>query len=317
MISQKPNNESHPFFSVVLPTYNRAHLIAQTLKSIFDQTFFDFEVIVVDDGSTDGSDSVVQQFPNAKLLRQKNAGPGQARNTGASAAKGKYLAFLDSDDLWLPWALKTYHQVLTENPAVVFLAGKQQTFENTTQLKSVDQLPLEYETFPDYIASCDQWRWFGVSSFVIERIAFLEAGGFAKENANGEDAELALQLGCAGEFADVSQPITFGYRVHQSNIATDITKNLVSSRKLIDFEREQRFPGGKDRAAERRQIISRHIRPCVISCLRSGRLAAGAELYRKTFLWNLMEKRFKFLLAAPVFAVLNNKEKTAKERSHA
>src|SRR5262245_53825606 len=97
-----------PQFSVIIPTHNRLCLLQRALGSVRNQTFRDYEVIVVDDGSSDGTWNYLGSLvPFIKALRQENRGPGPARNLGATHATGSYLAFLDSDDLWFPWTLAT------------------------------------------------------------------------------------------------------------------------------------------------------------------------------------------------------------------
>src|SRR5687767_548324 len=96
-----------PTISVVLPTFNREEFLTEAFESIAAQTFADWELIVVDDGSTDGTSALVGQLARrvaqpVTYLYQPNRGPGAARNLGIQRARGQYLAFLDSDDLWLP-----------------------------------------------------------------------------------------------------------------------------------------------------------------------------------------------------------------------
>src|SRR5688572_12313735 len=100
-------------FSVVIPTFNRAHLLADTLESVFNQTFTDYEVIVVDDGSTDSTQQYLGSL-DARIifLTQSNHGPGAARNLGARHAQAEYLVFLDSDDVWFPWILWCFAEVI-------------------------------------------------------------------------------------------------------------------------------------------------------------------------------------------------------------
>src|SRR5204862_986299 len=96
-----------------------------------------------------------------------------------------------------------------------FIAGKPQRFGDEDELGSVVQTGLRHQSFADYFASGDQWRWWGVSSFVIQRDAFTRAGGFTEEFVNGEDADLALKLGVAPGFIQITSPATFAYREHE------------------------------------------------------------------------------------------------------
>ena len=102
--------------SVVIPLYNKAHCVERALHSIRAQTLRDFEVIVVDDGSTDDGASVVASYsdPRVRLIGQPNAGPGPARNAGIAEAKGEFIAFLDADDEWLPTYLEENLRSLEE-----------------------------------------------------------------------------------------------------------------------------------------------------------------------------------------------------------
>lgn len=98
-----------PHFSVIIPVYNRADQIDRTLRSVWDQTFGDFEVVLVDDGSTDGLDTALQSHDDHRLrvIKRPNGGPSAARNTGFAESTGRYVAYLDSDDRWLPYHLET------------------------------------------------------------------------------------------------------------------------------------------------------------------------------------------------------------------
>jgi len=110
----------NPEISIVIPAYNRADLLPQALESVFAQTYQNFEVIVSDDGSTDNTEAVIRQFGDrVTYLKNNHSGlPSVARNTALNQANGKYIAFLDSDDLWLPDKLKIQVDVLENNPRV-------------------------------------------------------------------------------------------------------------------------------------------------------------------------------------------------------
>lgn len=112
-----------PTVSVIIPTYNRAHLVKEAIDSVLSQTYRDFEIIVVDDGSTDGTEQVLAPYKDKIIyIYQENQGGAVARNTGIKAARGKYIAFLDSDDLWFPQKLEKQVNVLNNQKeyAVVY-----------------------------------------------------------------------------------------------------------------------------------------------------------------------------------------------------
>ena len=104
--------------SVIITTYNRAHLVGKAIKSVLNQTFQDFELIVVDDGSTDNTEEVINSFNDTRIryIRHKiNKGGNAARNTGLRNSKGEYIAFLDSDDEWLPEKLERQLEVFKKS----------------------------------------------------------------------------------------------------------------------------------------------------------------------------------------------------------
>jgi teichuronic acid biosynthesis glycosyltransferase TuaG len=101
-----------PMVSVVIPAYNAAPWIAETLRSVLSQTFQDFEIIVVDDGSTDDTAALVAKFKGVRLIRINHAGVSTARNIAIQSASGEYIAFLDADDLWLPRKLELQIELL-------------------------------------------------------------------------------------------------------------------------------------------------------------------------------------------------------------
>ncbi|MEO9255789.1 MAG: glycosyltransferase family A protein, partial [Tepidiformaceae bacterium] len=105
-----------PLVSVIIPMYNSARYIAAALESVYAQDFTSFEIIVVDDGSTDGSADIARAHGTALLLRQENLGPAAARNAGLRGANGTLIAFLDSDDIWLPQKLRLQVDFLAANP---------------------------------------------------------------------------------------------------------------------------------------------------------------------------------------------------------
>src|SRR5258705_128554 len=108
--------ENAPVFSVIIPTYNRTEFMTRTIQSVLDQTFKSFEIIIVDDGSTDNTETIlqplIQQHSNISYFKKKNEERGAARNFGIMRAKGNYVTFLDSDDIFYPGHLQEAMELL-------------------------------------------------------------------------------------------------------------------------------------------------------------------------------------------------------------
>jgi GT2 family glycosyltransferase len=293
-----------PLFSVIIPAFNRATLIGQTLQSVLSQEAPDLEVIVVDDGSTDGTPDVVRGFGDrVKLLHQENKGPGAARNLGLKAATGEYVAFLDSDDIWFRWTAATYRSLIDQHNRPAFIVGKPFVFQTQSDPLPTAPASLTTEVFADYYTSGDQWRWFSASSFVMRRDLFIAAGGFTDDWVNAEDADAAMRMGVAGKFVQITSPHTFAYRQHEGSAMTNLDRTLAGILRLIHQEESAQFPGGPERALERRRIILTYARPLCVDLLGRGQRASAWDLYRRTFQWNLSLHRWKFLLGFPTQAV--------------
>ena len=330
-------------FSVIIPTHNRVDSLVEALDSIRRQAFIDYEVIVVDDGSTDGTAKEVERIiadggwriaegrvapedrrsqigdrgqqgsldsrlstldacpasPVLRIIRQKNAGPGAARNLGVSVARGEYLAFLDSDDLWFPWSLESYREVIEKENCPAFVAGCPFVFVRKEQVDAVAKGHLQTIQFADYLESGEERRWWGVSSFVVKKSLFDRVGGFASEFVNGEDADFVMKCGVEPGFVQVARPFNFGYRKHEANITKAFEKNLAGARLQIRNEKNGVYPGGKSRARERWHILSRQIRPVAVAALENRRPDAAWELYKATFSWHLALGKWKFLIGFP------------------
>lgn len=191
--------------SVVIPLYNKEKQIAHTLQSVFKQTFQDFEVVIVDDGSTDGSVSEVEKFSDSRirLIHQKNAGVAAARNRGIEEAKGDLIAFLDADDEWKPEYLATQYQLSQKYPDCNVFACNYE-FRNTEGKVTptiIRKLPFTGEDgiLSNYfeVASCSHpplWT----SAVMVKKQAIQAIGGFPVGIKSGEDlltwARLAVNV---------------------------------------------------------------------------------------------------------------------------
>ena len=292
-----------PLFSTVIPVFNRAQLVRPTLDSVLAQDFADQEVIVVDDGSTDATlETLASYGERIRVLQQKNSGPAVARNLGIDAARGKYITILDSDDLWFPWTLATYAEAIARFDSPAFLAGAPAVFTDENDVRKIQPAPLKAERFADYLASGDAWRWFSASSFVLRADAVRAVGGFSTEWINSDDADLALRLGQVAGFVDIQAPATFAYRDHAGSLKSKADVSFRSLSYMIAQEQAGAYPGGVARRRERLEILTRHIRPFTLECLRGGAISQGWDVYRKTFAWHLTLGRAPYLCAFPVLA---------------
>ena len=116
-------NINHSRLSVIIPSYNRAAFLPEAIESLLSQTYPEFEIVVVDDGSTDETKEVCDRYPTVQYIYQNNQGVSAARNTGIRASKGEYLLFLDSDDCLLPKAVEIGLNCINAHPEVGFVFG--------------------------------------------------------------------------------------------------------------------------------------------------------------------------------------------------
>ena len=299
-------------FSVIIPTYNRLNFLKKAIRSVLAQTQASYELIVVDDGSTDGTHEYLVSLGNRiKPLHQKNKGPAAARNLGTQGALGTYLAFLDSDDIWFPWTLATFNQVIEQyhEPALISAA----TLEFEGDSPTARRQGLKTERFRDYFSSSRAPGYVGSGALVINRGTFEVAKGFDERLIVGEDADFYFRLGARYEFVRVLSPVTLAYRRHAGNISTASSALYHGAIELIRRETKGYYPGGKDREKERWKLLGRIIRPIALACLNDGLETEAWNLYQESFKINLLLGRIRFLSGFPVAALFARaKLKTSK-----
>jgi glycosyltransferase involved in cell wall biosynthesis len=307
-------------FSVIIPTYNRLRLLQSALASVQKQTFRDYELIVVDDGSSDGTwDYLASLVPSIKAVRQENRGPGPARNLGAKHASGLYLAFLDSDDLWFPWTLATFSELVCRHGAPSILSAKLVEFSDERALEGIRASPIVADVFPDYLASSRAGYFVGGSMMVLRREAFLKSGGFIDERLNCEDHDLLMRLGVVPGFVQVLAPITFGWRRHAASATSNHQRTVSGIARMIEQEQRGAYPGGIKRARARREILTLHTRPATLNCLRANFVVDAWRLYVATFGWNWRLVRWRYLTLFPFMALsimLRSRSRTKGEHVH-
>lgn len=191
-----------PFFTVVIPLYNKADTIKRCLLSVKRQTFHDFEVIVVNDGSTDGSELLVLQ-ENVLLINQANQGVSAARNCGARAARSEFIAFLDADDEWKPLFLEEIKKMIETFPgAVLYGTGFERKTVNGLYIPRERPTQRECDVFRECILTLP----FNSSSHVIRKQSFFEVGGYDPLVRFYEDLLLIFMLALTGMIVVNTQP---------------------------------------------------------------------------------------------------------------
>ena len=207
-----------PAVSVIIPTYNRAQMLCEALASVRRQTVQDFEVLVVDDGSSDDTAAVAKAFaPQAIYLRQEHGGVAAARNLGIRSARASYIAFLDSDDLWLPHKLERQLAFLREHPSVGLLYARMWSYH-------VDR-PTERQLEPRAVArSFDELlngpNTVTTSTVIVRRECFDIVGLFDPSLPTVEDHELWLRIAHRFPLAFLEEPVA-EYRRHGGGFNAD------------------------------------------------------------------------------------------------
>lgn len=290
------------FFSVIIPTYNRAALLGEALKSVFAQTFKDYEIIVVDDGSTDGTEEMLAGLAGkVRYYRQENKGPGAARNLGIYNAAGDYVAFLDSDDVWLTWTLEVYAEAITENAQPNFVTGHGEPREQEFEITS-GQWPRRFLKTKDFLELSEiRYGFAGTPGMTVKTQVVRMAGGFVDRFINGEDQDLCLRLGTAPGFVYIESPPVYLQRTDATHVSRDLDKSIAGINLLLEREHAGVYPGGPDREKVRRGIIGSAARSVSINCAKEGNIPEALRLYQVTFGWQWQQGRWKYLLGFHLF----------------
>lgn len=283
-----------PRVSVITPAYNAARFLCDTIESVRKQTMTDWELLIIDDGSTDGTVGIIERAMNSdcriRLLRQSNAGPSAARNHGMRAARGAFFAFLDSDDQWLPGFLEHQLDVFARYPDTdlvtanaYYLGGPQ------------DGQPRRRETQGHAVLSLEDIIQNDSAVFIMtvfRREVFEEVGGFDEGQWTSEDYDFWIRAALAGFVFRVSTRPLALYRRHQGSLSADSarmlrgilqtygktrqvcpegTARLALDKQIARFERELLLVEGKQ-ALERRDYETAANRLNALSRLGAGTL---------------------------------------------
>jgi len=222
-----------PTVSVITPTYNRAHLVGRAIQSVLDQTYQDFEIIVVDDASVDETEDVVKSFTDNRInyiRHQRNKGGSSGRNTGIKAATGELVGFLDSDDEWLPNKLEKEigkFQTLSNDVAVVY-CGFCYVSEKSGEIVSKVIPNLRGNVYAKLIEGCI----LGSPTPLIRKNCFQKAGFFDETFPSYQDWDMWIRLSRYYEF-DFVPDILAKCHLHGTQISSDLNAKIRGMEALL------------------------------------------------------------------------------------
>jgi glycosyltransferase involved in cell wall biosynthesis len=255
-------------FSILMPVHNHQNYVGQAIDSVLAQTFKDYELFAIDDGSTDLSAAVLASYgTRIKFLQQSNQGPEVARNKAAALAQGEYLFFFDSDDYLFPFALETLDKVISSFGTPTLLMGSMERFQEGAEKppEAPTDRTIRVIKYPDYLSKTQA---VGTMAIVVRKSEFDAVGGLRNSTPETwycDDNTLLLKVGTRGQSILIESPIISAYRQHGENSTKNTEAVANALIRLADSEREGAF-GGKERRADRYAYIG-------------GRAAAWAFYY--------------------------------------
>lgn len=217
MGSKKGSQDTTVKVSVIIPTYNRADLLPEAIDSVLAQTWKEMEIIVVDDGSTDRTEETVRRYDDrVRYFYKEHGGPSSARNMGIKKAKGTYVAFLDSDDVWEPEKLRIQMDFMSEHPEIKFVC----TDSSLIGSRECRQRKLRKESMGNLFPILYSNSFINTSTALMVKECFQEIGYFDEGYRSVEDYDVWLRVAKRFPIAYLNQPLV-RYRKHEDNVSHD------------------------------------------------------------------------------------------------
>lgn len=296
------NSRSTPTFSVIIPTYNRAALIQVTLNSVIEQTFFAFEIIIVDDGSTDDTEnSIAPYLKDSRIMyyKIKNSERGAARNYGVSKSRGRFITFLDSDDVFLPWHLATAAEKIKhyESPRAFHLGYEILHFNGKVDSLTTLPSPVNDKLLEGNFLSC-------MGVFLRRDVAVDNPFDEDLELSGSEDYELWMRV--AARVPILAFPEVTSRLINHENrsVITTSPKKLIARLTILDkkLQADEKF---RVRFGDRLKIFTayRNLYMSLHLALSGERLMAlkGLWFTLKSYPYVILNYRFGVALKKTIF----------------
>lgn len=232
-----------PTVSVIIPTYNRAHLVGRAIQSVLNQTYRDFELIIVDDGSTDNTEEVIKQFQKQDkrikyLLHEKNRGGSAARNTGIKNTSGVFLSFLDSDDQWLPNKLESEVKILYNNQnCIICVTGYKFINENNEKIISCSNINKKNISQKIVLRG----ECITTNDFTVRKDLTVKIGGFDEALPARQDWDFWIRITSMGLGLQVPLYTVNKYTMRHDQISFGIKNKLKGTEILYKKHKKQFF----------------------------------------------------------------------------
>ena len=223
----------NPTVSVIIPTYNRAHLVARAIQSVLNQTYKDFELIIVDDGSTDNTEDIIKEFQKKDerikyIKHDKNRGGSAARNTGIKAARGNFIAFLDSDDEYLSYKLEKNVNILKNaNSNVSIVYSNILIIDNKIKFKGIKK-GISGNIYNNILLT----NFIHLNSVLVKRECFLKEL-FDERFPRHQEWDLWIRLAKKYKFTYIDDVLAIWYRDCSCNRVSDHIENTIIANKLF------------------------------------------------------------------------------------
>ena len=250
-------------FSVIIPLYNKAPYVKKALETVCAQTYRDYEIIVINDGSTDNSAILAEEYLNRvegisyKILSQQNAGVSAARNNGVAQSHGDYIAFLDADDWWEPTYLEKMAQLIEDYPEAGLYACNYVYYKPGKTHVAVNNIETGYINYPKaYYESGAMPIWTGAA--IISRKVFDEMGGFPVGIKLGEDFLLWAKIAMHYPVAFLNEALAW----YNNDVPVNLraTRNLQEPNRHMLFRLELAFDDREIENQQHQQLISNNFR---------------------------------------------------------
>jgi len=283
--------------SVILPTYNRAHLLRRSIQSILDQTYQEFEIIVVDDCSSDSTEEVVKSFHDERIRyirNEKHMGAPFSRNVGIRVARGEYIAFQDSDDIWLPRKLAKQINAFKNGPKELGVV-----YTSFWRIEGNKGICIPQPNFKrsegDVHEILLETNFIGTPTAIVKKECFEKVGMFDEKLLRLQDWDLWIRISKYYHFKHINEPLAICYLQHDS-----ISRNINAYIQALKYIVEKHF----EEMSKRPKALGRHYYEIgALLCL-SGKMREGKSYFFKAV------KTYPFrikLLFSIVFSLIGQK----------